>query len=337
MYKISNTKSFFQKMPVPGYVSFSSVGLDISSKAIRLIKLKKNKKRMIPVGYKEVVFKQKCKILETDEDLENCNELRNELIKLKEEFDLKYVNVSLPETRTFVFKTKIPMEALETIEDALLVKIQENVPIEPSNILYDYLIPGKIKKTDSEVPVVITAFPKEIIATYTTLLKEIGLIPVSFDSESQSIARAVIKEGDVNSYLLINMGYSEINLAIVENRTVEYTSSIQYEGELFKQTLDGPEAQSLKRKINQLLVYWFTNKRDMLNKNEEEKITKAIVTGSLAADPVIINFLEHSLHISVKKGNIWENCFDLNNYIPPLDLEESLKFSTALGLSLVQN
>lgn len=324
--------SLSRLFPVPKTLSFSPVGIGISHKAVRALKLKHDKDGLIPDIHKEVLLEEACDLLESNDDLQKCESLRMALRKLKKELDLKFVSVSLPETKTYIFKTSVPKEALETIEDALAVKIQENVPIDSQDVIFDFQIKtGKIL-SDGQVEVVVTALPKNVISAYTTLLEEEGMIPISFESESQSITRAVIKNGDDTSYLLINLGYTKINLTIAEHGIVHYTSSLPFSSEEIIKDFNGKDAQALKTKINQLLIYWFTNEHDPEN---NEQLSNALLTGPFASAPGMVSFLEKGLRMNVATANVWKNCFDLNNHVPAIGHKTSLRYGTSIGLSLM--
>jgi Tfp pilus assembly PilM family ATPase len=329
--KMSSLLAFF---PVPKYLSIESVGIDISPKAIRMMQLRHTKKGALPVHFDEILLDDICGVLENNNDVEKCDELRKALNILKQKYHFTHANISLPELKTYIFKTSIPKEAVGSIDDALIENIQENVPLDPSQIVYDFMIVRK-EVYGSDIDVVVTVFPRNVIAAYTKLCEEVGIIPTAFESESQSIARAVIHPQDDTPYLLMNLGYTRANLAIVEQGVVSYTSSLSYDVDALLKDQNGFEAQQLKRKINQLLVYWFTNKRDA--DRDSEKITTAILTGPHAGNQGLKMFLETSAHITVRSANVWENCFDLNDFVPQITKDVSLKFGTSIGLALLQH
>lgn len=331
-YKTKKQSFFLKHFPVPNFLSLDPVGVDISLRSIRAIRLKHSKYGLIPDVYEEILLKEKCELLEKNEDLENCDDLRIAIQDLKKKMNLKYVTISLPELKTYIFSTTLPLEAGATIDDALIVKLQENVPLDLNEIVYDYVI-SKINKNKSTFEVVVTVLPKNIIEVYTKLFKEEGLIPISFESESQSVARAVVAEGDKTPYVVVNFGHAKISLAIVEQGVVQYTSSLPYSTELIIKDFSSPEAQTLKSTLNKLLIYWFTNKHNL---DSEEKITNLIMTGSFAASPGLAIFLEQHLNVSVGVANVWKNCFDINEYVPSMNMETALQYNTAIGLALMK-
>jgi Tfp pilus assembly PilM family ATPase len=318
--------------PAPRFLTLDPVGLDISSRSVCAMKLVRGRHGLMPTLFKEELLTETCELLESELDLQRCEPLRAALAKLKTELKLRFVKVSLPEVKTYIFKTTLPKEALPTIEDALTVKLQENVPLDPKDMLYDFVILPTID-IQKTVDVVVTVFPISVISAYTKLLNEVGLIPITFESESQSNARAVLHQGDDTPYLLMHMGYTKVSLSIVERGVVHYTSSIPYASEEIIKDFSAQPAQALKAKINTLLVYWFTNKH---NPDSSEQISNTILTGPFASSPGLVAFLEKHLRINVDIANVWQNCFDINVYVPTMNQEASLKYSTAIGLSLLK-
>lgn len=321
---------FSKLFPAPAYLTLQPAGIDVSPKAIRAVRLKQETFGFVPDITYEKIFEEECALLESNEDLKKCEPLRAALQGMQKELELEFVSVSLPETKTYIFKTSVPHEALATLDDALVVKLQENVPLDPSEIVYDYtVLPAT--KGQSMIDVVVTAFPKGVIAAYTKLFKEFGMTVISFESESQSGARAIIRTGDTTPYLLLNFGYTQINLAIIERGQVHYTSSIPYSSEEITGDYNGQSAHALKTKINKLLVYWFTNKH---NPEVDEKIANVLLTGPFSTADGLVDFLERSLRINVDVANVWQNCFDLNEHVPQMAHKESVRYGTAIGLAL---
>lgn len=330
--KIKKQSLFFKLFPVPNFLSFDPVGIDISLHSVRALRLKHSKDGIVPDKYKEVVLKEKCELLEKKEDLKNCDDLRSALRELKKEMNLKYIMLSLPELKTYIFNTNLPFEARESIDDALIIKLQENVPLDVNEIVYDYVV-ASVNKNKQTIEVVVTALPKSIIEIYTSLFREEGLIPIAFESESQSVARAVVSWEDKTPYVIVNFGHAKISFAIFQNGVVYYTSSLPYSTELILNDFNGQEAQILKSTLNKLLIYWFTNKH---NPNSDEKITNLIMTGSFADSPGLSTFLEQHLHVSVGVADVWKNCFDINEFVPDMDLKTSLQYNTVVGLALMK-
>lgn len=326
----TRTHTLSRLFPPPNYLTFAPAAIDFSVDAIRVLKFKKDKIGLVPDFYREYKLTQPCEILDSEQDLQRCDEVRAILIALKKECNLKFVSVSLPESKTYIFKTSIPRDSISTAEETISFKIEENVPLDPQDVVFDYQIIDH-KKNSSTVDVVVSTLPKKVIGAYGTLFKQSGLMPISFESESQSLARAVVPENDDSSYLILNMTEGQIGIAIVESNTVQYTSSIPVSSKDVVSDFSGSEAEALKQQINKLLIYWFTNKEES---HQREKIETVILAGPYSYAPGLVEYLEKHLAIRAQLANVWENCFDLNDYVPSLSMKDSLKFGVVIGMAL---
>lgn len=204
----------------------------------------------------------------------------------------------------------------------------------PEDVVFQYSIlePRKGVAHEGHIDVVVSTLPKTVIEMYTQLLHELELEPISFESESHSLARSLVKKNDQSSYLLIHFGATKVNLSIVERGSVQYASSFSAESKEIVADFAGEQAQSLKKQINKLLVYWFTNKSDM---ESDHKIEVAILSGSVAMTPGLVDFLERGLHLSVNTGVVWQNAFSIDDHIPPINHDKSLDYAVAIGLALL--
>jgi hypothetical protein len=257
-------------------------GLGISDRAIRAMNMKKTKFGLEPDLFHEVILMEPCGLLESKEDLENCDSLRHALRKLKKELNLSRVSVSLPETRT---------RNIETI-----------------------------------------AIPENVIKAYKNLFKQEKIIPLSFELESNPIIRSVIRKENKDPHLLINFDHNKINLVIVENRSAKYVHHFPFSSKEVTDDIEGSIAMDFKNEVNHFLNYWFTNR---INPENDEIISNVIIAGPFALNEGLTHFLERSLKANIKVANVWENCFDLDNYIPhSVSHKTSLRYSPIIGLFL---
>ena len=197
--------------------------------------------------------------------------------------DLKNVSVSLPEEKTYIYQTNLPKQALNNLEEAIKFTLEENVPLDPSEVSFNYHI---VSDDGNNIEVAVFAVSKELVLSYLRLFKEVGLTPVSFESESQSMAKAVIRKDDNNSHILINFDFLGVKISIVKGGVVRYTSTIPLNMDEIKENPEGEGMRRLAEQVNKLLVFWFTNKGQ-----EGEKIKTAIILGEYSKIPGIPDFL----------------------------------------------
>jgi Tfp pilus assembly PilM family ATPase len=334
--------SFFQSVlrtidntfPTPRYLNFDPVAIDIAPKKIRLMKMRQKGDIIVPEIYKEIPLSKTYDLYAIDSiadiNQQELKEVIDVLKSLKEEFDLSYVIVSLPEFKNYIFRMQLPAEARSDISSAILFSIEENVPLSAHDVNFDFMVINKEAADSEDVDLVVNVFPKKVINVYTKIMNLAGLEPISFRSESVAFADAVIENGDKTPYLLARILEDRINLAISEDGAVQYTSSIKIDMKKVLADYDSKEASELRETLNKILIFWFTDKN---NKYQHQKIETALIAGDFAAAPGMQEFLERHLRINVELANVWVNCFESKDFIPSLNREESLKYVVASGMA----
>jgi Tfp pilus assembly PilM family ATPase len=329
MQKRGFLKTFTKYFPLPKTLSFDFVGVDLCKNSVKVMKLVDSKFGKIPSVYKEYLLKNECEIINSDSDfsLKECTELIAIFKNIKKDFKVEYVNVSVPELKTYVYITKLPNNVGDNISETLLYSVEEFVPISPDNVLLDYFV---ISENYQEIEVVVTVVQKNIVSQYTKILEAANLKPLSFEPETHAISRAIIEKGDENQYIILNLDSCLSSIAVLDNEIIQYTQVLPVATKDFSKEFDEEEARILKENINKVIIYWETS----VNNKKTEKIQNIYLIGEYAASHELKIYLEKNLPLNVKFANVWQNTFDLDEYIPKIHAIESLKYATATGLAL---
>lgn len=353
---------FHEFFPPPKFLEMPAVGLDISDTAVTALELIRRKgayavgrygQRAFPLGVISGGY------------VNDKERVVAELAKLKDELRLDFVNASLSEEKAYLFKTSIPRVPKKEIRSVLDFKLEENVPIPAEEAVFDYtVITQEGHASPDHLDVSVTVLPRKVVDTYTELLSTAELVPLSFEIEAQSIARAVVGQGDRGTYLIVNFGETSTGLFIVSDEVVSFTSTVSIGGRNITEAIAKylsigiEEAKKIKRErtavtgrknmdllfslmnaisalkdeVNKLSVYWHTHKdaRGELRK----KIGKIILTGRDSALPGFDEYLAISLSAPVEVGAVWRNAFSFDEYTPPIPFDESLDYAAAVGLAL---
>lgn len=320
-------KTFSNFFPLPKELSFNFVGVNLMKDSIKVVQLEDSKIGKKPVKFKDYPLTSDCGLMLSEPVYENCEELIETLKNIKKDFGVNYVNVSIPEVRTYIYKTKLPASVDNKIYDTLLYSVEENVPIKPDEILMDYFVVGV---NESEVDVVVTVISEKLIKLYTKLFEEAGLRPISFEPETHAISRAIIKKGDTSESLLLNLDSKSSSITVIENEIVQYTQILPLIEMASQKDFSEEGLKNLKEEIQKVIIYWETS----INNQGQNKINTLYLTGELGSSNNLLNYLNKNLSINVKFANVWSNCFKLDDYIPPIKASEALKYATSIGLSL---
>jgi len=229
------TKGIFAELfPVPKFLAMPAVGIDISDDSIRFVELVDSKKGKILSKFGEHNIP---KGMVLNGEIQDVEKLSVELKKMKEKNNIEFIRASLPKEKVYLFKTHIPEDAPEKqIRSIVEFKLEEHVPIASKEAVFDYEI---IKKRDSEehIDVMVAVYPKNTIKKYTDAFNKAGMLPLSFEIEAQAISRAVIKEEDDGTCMIVDFGKMRTGLSVVKDGMLAFTSTLEVEEESLSEAI----------------------------------------------------------------------------------------------------
>lgn len=317
-------------LETPEFLSLPIFGVSVSPLSVKIVKLKKKTQGLIPVSFDHIVLKQQCDFFEDSGTYSDCEELKKTLKELKKKHTINFVQLSIPEEHTYVFRIMIPKEAVPSIVDFITNNIDQYIPLTAAEVYFDYKI-LKTHTTDTSVPVVVTAVPRITVEKYTSLFDMCGMYVIGCEPETHAIRRAVIDKGDTNPYIILHIDEYATKISVVEEGLVQYTQTVALKTSDIVQNIS-PETKALfKDTINKVIIYWFTSKEQHV---QSQKIENVILTGEGVDSPEFINFFETNLSVNAIYGDVWKNCFDIASYIPSISKSDSLKYATCIGLSM---
>ncbi|MEQ1500269.1 MAG: pilus assembly protein PilM [Parcubacteria group bacterium] len=318
-----NFNKIFDAFPPPKFLDIPFAGLSISDNSIHCIQFENKWGRLHIKKYGEKVVP---KGVITSGEVNDKEVLTTILQELKKDLDLTYVKVSLPEEKAYLFTTKIPLVKPSEIKEAIESKIEENVPVSPSELIFDY----KLIEHDEagHIDVAVSTLPITVVESYVGITNSAGLYPLSMEVESQAIARCLLPPDSDDTVLIVHFGPEKVGLYVASDRVVRFTSTVNIKGDVS----NNPDF--LSQEIKRLFAYWHLLK-DNADK-EERKISQIIISGENFSES-IIPYLASNHQTKVILGNVWTNAFDIKTDIPAISHTDSLKYSAAIGLALPVN
>ena len=354
----SFSKIFSKFFPTPSFFVESSFGLDISDESLKFIELVATKhglgvgrygEKMIPPG---VIESGKIK------DTKRMEEI---LSTLRKEEGVKSVRVSLPEEQVYLFQLRLEKNGLKNVKEGIELVLEEHVPIQAEDAIFDYDL---VKEDTQSLEVQVATIPKEIIDNYLAIFEHSKIRVESFELEAQALSRAVIKAGDVETYMIVDFGKKRTGIFIVSQGIVMFTSTLDVGGMILNNMIQknfnvsAEEAEKMKQKyglerntenkeifsvllnsvsvlrdeIVKHFIYWHTHK-DEDGKNNPP-IKKIILCGGDSNLIGLADYISSSMKSPVGMANVWTNIVNTENYIPEMGFKQALSFSTAIGLAL---
>jgi len=354
----SFNKFFLKYFPTPNFLSAHSFGLDISDESLKFVelvttrhgmKIKRWGERAIPVG---VIESGKIK------DPDRMEEI---LSKLRKEEGVKSVRVSLPEEQVYLFQLRLGKEGLTSVKEGIELVLEEHIPIQAEDAIFDYDL---VKEDVQSLEVQVAAIPKDVIENYLEIFEHSEIKVESFELEAQAISRAVIKNGDMETYMIVDFGKKRTGIFIVSSGIVMFSSTLDVGGVSLTNVIQKSfnvnfeEAEKMKQKyglerntenkeifavllnsvsilrdeIVKHFLYWHTHKDEEGKSNPS--IKKIILCGGDSNLTGLADYISISMKSAVEMANVWVNIIDTDNYIPEMSFKQALSFATALGLAL---
>ncbi len=334
-----------------------SFGLDISDLSLKIAKLKKKGRHFSLASWGE--FPLKPGIIEEGEIKDKkalVEAVKKSLKKVKgEKLKTDKAAVSLPEKKSFVQIISMPKMKRDELEKAVPFEAENYIPLPAEKAYIDFQVVEEKKKTD----VLIAAISKDTVNSYFECLKKAGLEPRAFEIESQSIARAVVKRSSFPLFI-VDFGRSNASFIIFSGSSVRFTSSsslasMSLTKKLAKELKAGEkEAEKLKikyglsgrakkgKKVSKILssalgelVEEIKKYKEYYKSHSSEEVEKILLCGRGSNLKGLPEFLSSETGLPVAKANPWINILPHPlKEIPELSYEDSLGYTTALGLAL---
>lgn len=354
----SFNKLFLKFFPIPYFLEARSFGLDISDESMKYMELLNTKhgmkvgrwgERAIPPG-----------VIESGK-ITNPEKMEEILSKLRKEEGVKSVRVSLPEEQVYLFQLRLEKSGLKSVKEGIELVLEEHIPIQAQDAIFDYDL---VKQDEQSIEVQVAAIPKNVIDNYMLIFEHSRISVEAFELEAQAISRAVIKKGDMGTYMIVDFGKKRTGIFIVSGGIVMFTFTLDVGGmslnnviqKSFNVSLE--EAEKMKQKyglerseenkeifalllnsvsilrdeIVKHFLYWQTHKDEEGKSNPP--IEKIFLCGGDSNLTGLADYISVSMKTKVEMANVWINIVNTENFVPEISFRQALAFATAFGLVL---
>ncbi len=344
-------RSFFQFFPVPKYLAFPAVGFDISDGSVKYIQLLRfdDSIRIGKFGRKKY-----------------SDDLIEVLSGIQRENSFSMINLSIPEEEAFFVRIRLPYIKPLEIRTAIELQLDEYIPYPADQVEFDYEVLRTDPRSGGYIDVSVSVLPKKIVQHYTDILKRSGLQPLAIMIEAEATARATVPEKTKETIMIVNIGRIDTVISVVSMGAVQFSYTFKFGGDLLVRNLEEtcrmttlvaektknekglintpdnsdvfgcllPVVSSVRDEIKKRRKYWSENRAQFLMAEDSTDITRAIICGSQAIIPGLVDYFSSSVGIDVVRANPWVNLFSFDEYIPPIDSDDALEYATAIGLAM---
>ncbi len=350
--------------PPPKYLQMRASGLDISDRSVKFVDVVPSSQYFQLATFGEEAISPG--VLELGQ-IKDKMALKQALVKLREKYHLNYVHFALPEERAYIVKLALPALNRHDLRQSIELQLEEHVPLPVAQVLFDYeIISESATDKSRQYQLAVSVFPRREVEDYVEVITDAGLTPLSSEIETHAIARALVQIERTNkTFLITDIGRTRTSFFVVSGRSVLLTSTVSnVGGDLITNALQKnlnfsfAEAEDYKMKHGILITNGNTKTlailapiisvlRDEIARfhnfwdshrglvyQSGKPIDRIIICGGQSTLPGLLEYLGGNLDLPVELGNAWTNMFDSKQLVPPLHLNESLKYVTAIGLAL---
>lgn len=349
--------------PTPELLVPRSAGIDISDSSVKWMVIAPQKKNNAVISYGSESIPEGVVEKGTIRDDAALAEI---LKQVKEKMGgVSRAHAALPEEAAYVFSMHVPENtAHEQILGMIEFELEDRVPLSPRDAVYDFnVIMERDDGIGEEIGVVV--FPIEFVRKYGKAFESAGIELLSMELEASSIARA-ISSGSANEpiTLSVDFGRARTGFAVLKRGIPIFTSTVEVGGDAItravmeKLSLSPEDAQVFKNEQGLLADkekssgiealagaasalsdevakhyhYWDTRRND---KGEHmTPVGKVLIVGGSANLKGLADYIAGRIQAQTELPNVWENVRSFEEYIPPIDAKESLRYATAIGLAL---
>lgn len=321
MIPLLKQKTFFDLFPAPEFLLLSTTGIAVADSNTKFVRLRRE---IFGDGFE---LAHASKVSNPQGAIEaglinNPNELISILRKFSSHYGIRYAQATLPEEKAYLFTTSIEKVPFEGLRDAVAFIVEENVPVSLAESVFDFEIINEISDAN-KIKLTVTVLPKNIVNAYIELFESANITPISFDIESQAIARAVVHRGDKRPNLIINLSRKKTGFYIVADEVVQFSTTPAYS---IGEDDSYPSLNDLKAEMRKVLAFW--------SARLEKKVEKAILCGFGASKKDFVEKLMSESDVPYAPADVWLNTSSSRSHVSEIPFDESLDCASVIGLVL---
>lgn len=345
----------------PSYLSMPAGGIDISASGVKVAVLEEKLGGMYLTHFGERLLPSGAV---TGGEISDPVLVGEAITELAHKNHIHCAHIALSESRSYLFEatlegdhTNASDEELHTIAEQYL---DEHVPLPPNEVVFG-IVP--VSKTTERTIVSGVGYARRVIDESLSVLDSIGLTTKAVESETFSMARALMPRASTETVLIIDIGKTTTKLMVVTGQIPRFGTTLEIGGDALTQAVmkhfnvSEEEAKKIKaekglvsggdqdeyiatmvstvsairEEIMGRLEYWQSTAS---KEASHEPVTRAILIGGNATVRGLPEYFETALKIPVGLGDVFTNLASRDTWIPPLDYMESLAYATAIGLAL---
>lgn len=337
----------------------ASVGLDIGSYAIKVVRLS-SKKDSFTVEAVGSTYNPVGQFL--PENSGQQAQLAEAVKKLLTELKLsnQAVRLALPELQVFTNIISMPVLTEAELSSAIQWEAEQHLPVGLAEVNLEYAVLSRPKKStngDEKMKVLLVASKKELVERVLTFARQLGAEVMGLESVLLSVSRTFSSWSTDAPVLLCHCGALSTDMAVLDGglflvnhsvptgglaltRAIEKVLGLEpSQAEEYKRSY-GLEEQELEGKVrgailpvlNSIVAEIRKTVQYFQSEFPDRPVKRFILSGGGAYLPGLVSYLADAFSLEVVLGNPFERMAAEQVKLP----RESALFSVAAGLAMVE-
>jgi type IV pilus assembly protein PilM len=267
------------------------------------------------------------------------------------------VYISIPESQAYTRVIQLPVLKDDELESAVKFESEQYIPVPLEEVYLEHQVlyspPAGI--SDAKMDVLLVAAKKGAVERLVKIVQMAEFTPLVVETALLAAMRSL--KGQLGDYsLLVDIGNSSTDIAILQKGNVKQMSSLPTAGEaltrsitqtlslseqqakqykhvygLSEDQLEGKIAQAMKEPLTHIVNHIVKNIRFAKSIDSEGRVDQIVLSGGTSLLPNLTYYLVDQLNLEVNLANPLQNC--LNRNLPQQLVSSAPRFATVIGLA----
>jgi len=279
------------KLPLPFLKVKDAFAADLGSTAVKIVHLKQSGAKYTLLKWGIVPYTEAGSEI-SPQDRKNLTTARLGEFLAKEKIVTKNVATSVSGNQVIVRYVKFPKLSREELNKTIQFEAEPYIPFDIKEVDLSFHILGEvIEEGQKKMETILVAAKKDIIQNRLEILNDLGLRPVVIDLDAFALVNAYEINSDPSvpeTVLIINIGATVTNMAIVENQIPRVVRDVFISGISFTKAIQRNMSCDLKTaeelKLRYGLLVTVEEKEKTLAENQKEALQVSTAITPIARD-----------------------------------------------------
>lgn len=333
-------------------------GIDLSPTEVKAVRLQRTRSGFVLSKFARAALPETAFV---NGDIADPKAVTDAILAVAREAGITAAHVALLESKAYLFTTAVAGATKAQWHTSAEQHLEQLIPLPPPSITFDLVPVGPPGQQGT--PVIGVGSTHTTVDAWVSVFDAAGVTVRGIETESFAAARALVPFGESAAVLIVDVGRTTTKVCVVTGGIPRFTTTIGIGGHAITLAIQKyfgvseEEARKIKTEkgivaslgneeclaamlstlsalrdeVMTQLTYW---QAKAAAGGGAERVSRAVLTGGNAPIRGFQEYLENALQVPVGLGNVFTNLASPEKVLPGVSYEESLAYTTAIGLAL---